>query len=420
MNTSTLALIIFAAILIQVAVFMFMGYQRRKNELINSSTTHSTFKGESATAPTPSNNPPISWEGFREFIVQRKVVEDDAQSICSFYLVPEDGLPLPAFKAGQFLTFRLNVTNPSTGNSTTVIRCYSLSDAPNTDYYRVSIKRVPAPPNHPEYSPGLSSNHFHDHIHEGSRLEVRAPSGHFYCDGEGSRPVVLIAGGIGITPMLSIVNTLLNQNDKRDIYLFYGVRNGHEQIMKHHLRSLSEDIDNFHLHLCYSSPNSDDQEGVDFQHHGRVDVTLLKNTLKYNRYQFFVCGPKTMMESIVPDLETWGVSHDDIFYESFGPATLIKPSPLATDDEIKHPINITFSQSGKKLAWDPSYASILEFAEANQIKVESGCRAGSCGCCQTEISKGDVHYLQETDVDISDGHCLICVTIPENDLILNV
>jgi hypothetical protein len=125
--------------------------------------------------------------GFRTFRVERKMVEDATQSVCSFYLVPEDGEPLPSFLPGQFLTFRLDVAK-STGGSEQIIRCYSLSDAPSTDGYRVSIKRVPSPAGS-NFPPGRSSNSFHEHVEVGSLLQVRAPSGHFHID-RSEAPVV--------------------------------------------------------------------------------------------------------------------------------------------------------------------------------------------------------------------------------------
>lgn len=132
-----------------------------------------------------------AWSGWRSFRVEARQIEDAAQSVCSYYLRPEDGLPLPAYLPGQFLTFKLTLAS---GDE--IVRCYSLSDAPSTDRYRVSIKRVPG---------GRSSNHFHDYVQPGSLLQVRAPAGHFHID-RSLAPVVLIAGGIGITPLLAMLN----------------------------------------------------------------------------------------------------------------------------------------------------------------------------------------------------------------------
>ena len=231
-------------------------------------------------------------------------------------------------------------------------------------------------------------------------------------------PIVLIGGGIGITPVLSILNTVLESGINREIWLYYGVRNGDEHIMKEHLQTLARKYENFHLHVCYSAPDENDVEGIDYQHNGRVAIPLLRATLKLMRYQFYVCGPKPMMESLVPGLEDWGVDSGDIHYESFGPASLIKHekvSLLATTQ----PVTVTFSRSGKSILWNSTADSLLEFAEANNIEVESGCRAGSCGSCQTAVRIGEVEYNQEPDVDLVPGHCLLCISTPKFDLTLD-
>ena len=423
MTTGTLVLIIFAAILVQVAVVMLIGLYRRKcqyrglGERVDTEATISAAQILTTSAVVPVTSTP-TWDGFKEFIVQRRVVEDGNGSICSFYLVPVDGQPLPTFRPGQFLTFKLSIDDPVTHQPKTVVRCYSLSDSPRSDYYRVSVKRVPSPTDHPDAPPGLSSNFFHDHVQEGSQLLVKVPSGHFHLMEDAPLAIVLIGGGIGITPMLSTLNYLLESDINREVWLYYGVRNGDEVIMKDHLQELANRHDNFHLHLCYSAPDESDLEGVDYQHSDRVSIPLLRSTLKLMRYQFYVCGPKPMMESLIPGLEDWGVDSGDIYYESFGPATLIKHDKPAQGATTTQPITITFSKSDKSIPWDPTAGSLLEFAEANGIEVESGCRAGSCGCCQTAVKAGEVDYKQEADADVESGHCLLCISMPKGDLTL--
>ena len=417
MTTGTLALIILTAILAQAGVAALIALRRRRRQ---SRELDGRGGESSAHAAAPTSMPPTSfieaWTGFREFSVQRREFEDRSRSVCSFYLVPCDGEPLPPFRPGQFLTFRLVIEDPLKAERSTVVRCYSLSDSPRSDYYRVSIKRVPAP-DRPDLPHGVSSGFFHDHVRVGERLMVQAPSGHFHLVEDEPLPIVLIAGGIGITPMLSFLNTVLERGIEREIWLYYGVRNGREHIMKEHLQMLASRHDNFHLHVCYSAPDESDIEGTDYEHPSRVDVPLLRNTLKLARYQFYVCGPKPMMESLVPALEQWGVNSRDIHYESFGPATLVKREKPARTASAT-PISVTFSRSGKTLSWDPSADSLLEFAEANAIEVESGCRAGSCGSCQTALSAGEVDYSQQPDADIKPGHCLLCIATPGCDLVL--
>jgi len=379
-----------------------------------------------ASSMTLAEPPPVTlsepasiaaWSGFRSFRVERKVVEDAAQSICSFYLVPEDGKALPSFLPGQFLTFRLDIPTDE-GSSEQIIRCYSLSDAPGLNYYRVSIKRVP-PPAGCDVPAGRSSNHFHDRVGVGDLLQVRAPGGHFHID-RSEAPVVLIGGGIGITPMLSMLNWCLTEQPGREVWLFYGVRHGRELVMKERLAALAAAHPNFHLRLCFSDPLAEDQADSDYHHAGRVDVPLLRTQLPLKPYHFYICGPTPMMESLVVALEDWGVPDAHIHFEAFGPASIKRRSVanVPKTETTASSIVVNFAKSGKQLAWQPASGSLLEFAEANGIAVDSGCRAGGCGTCQTTISSGEVAYHQAPDYDPEPGTCLLCVCAPKSSVTL--
>ncbi|MDO8925577.1 MAG: 2Fe-2S iron-sulfur cluster-binding protein [Sideroxyarcus sp.] len=359
-----------------------------------------------------------AWSGLRPFRVERRVVEDGAQTVCSFYLVPEDGEALPSFLPGQFLTFRLDVS-PAEGASEQIIRCYSLSDAPRPDYYRVSIKRVPAPAGR-DVPPGRSSNHFHDQVAVGSVLQVRAPSGHFHID-RSDAPVVLIGGGIGITPMLSMLNWCLNEQPGRELWLFYGVRNSRELVMKSHLEQLAAAYPNFHLRFCFSDPLPEEVAGRDYHFASRIDVRLLRAELPLKPYHFYICGPTPLMESLVPALEDWGVPDAHIHFEAFGPASIKRRSAAAQPAvTTQSDIVVTFARSGKQFQWQPDAGNLLEFAEANGIAVDSGCRAGGCGSCQTTITSGEVSYGQAPEFDPEPGSCLLCTCIPKTSVTLEV
>jgi len=428
-DTATLALIIFFAILVQVggyAVYRYFRYKRQQRDSESgtgeSNSIITPFAAPRSTATVVAEEAP-AWEGFKDFVVQRRVMEDGAKSACSFYLAPVDGELLPPFKPGQFLTFKLQVPDPTTGERKEIVRCYSLSDRPRSDYYRITIKRVSPPADRPDVPAGISSNFFHDHVQVGTRLSIKAPSGPFHLIETEPLPVVLVAGGIGLTPMLSIVNSMLHSGNPREVWLFYGVRNGSEHVMKEHLESLAKAHPNFHLHVCYSQPTDKDIAGVDYQHPGHVDLQRLRLSLQLLRYQFYVCGPRAMMESLVPALEQWGVDASDIHYEAFGPASLprhAKPKPAgAAQKASPKSVTVTFGKSGKRLAWNPAAESLLEFAEDNGIRVDSGCRAGSCGTCQTALETGEVEYSQDPDAEIAPGHCLLCISTPLTDLKLN-
>lgn len=362
-----------------------------------------------------------AWNGFRNFRVDRREIEDGTRSICSFYLVPEDRQPLPSFKPGQFLTFRLGIPKADGSGTEQVTRCYSLSDAPQSGHYRVSIKRAPSPPKS-DHPPGRSSNFFHDHVRVGTTLQVRAPSGHFTLE-PGSSPIVLIAGGIGITPMLSMLNWCQSQQPEREVWFFYGVRNSKETAFAAHLNAIAAANPNVHLRLCFSDPLPEDRLGKDFHHRGRVDVNLFRMELPLKPFHYYICGPTPMMETLVPALDDWGVPDAHIHFEAFGPASIKRRKPVAavTENAIAVPVSditVTFAKSGKQARWSPQSGSLLEFAESQGIAIDSGCRAGGCGTCQTTIRSGEVAYRQAPDYDPEPGTCLMCVCTPKTNVTL--
>lgn len=420
MTSLTLLFWIGSAIALQLSIYLGIGFWRHwkgykalrdsVEEMNLPGVPQMQFGAEELPAVTP-------WAGFRPFRVKRKVIEDVEQSVCSFYLKPEDGQSLPAFFPGQFLTFRIEIPTAD-GSSEQIMRCYSLSDAPHQNGYRISVKRA-QPLEGSNFPLGRSSSYFHDQVEVGSLLQVRAPSGHFYIE-RSDAPVVLIGGGIGITPMLSMLNWGLTEQPGREVWLFYGVRNGRELVMRPHLEALASAHPNFHLRFCFSKPLPDEVTGRDYHHQGRIDVNLLRMQLPLRPFHFYICGPNPLMESLIPALEDWGVSDTHIHFEAFGPASIKRKQAAMpqTSTKMDGDIVVTFARSGKQLPWQPATGSLLEFAESNGIVVDSSCRAGGCGCCQTTIRAGEVSYRQPPEFDPEPGNCLLCVSIPKTSVTL--
>lgn len=360
------------------------------------------------------------WEGFREFVADRKVAE--SKTITSFYLKPGDGEPLPPYRPGQFLTFRLSIP----GHASPVTRTYSLSDSPNhPDYYRVSIKRLCSPGDKPELPSGLSSNYFHDHVGAGSKLCVRAPRGKFYLDTEDDTPVVLLCGGVGLTPMIAMLNAIVESSSERPVWFIHGTRDGSEHAMGAHVRQMAQENDNVHVHVSYSQPLSEDIKDSDYDSRGRVDTELLKRLLPPSVYDFYLCGPTPFMRSLYNGLLAWGVNQARIHYEFFGPAAALQegdkpetPLPVARDGETA--IEVSFAKAGLTVPWDPSFDSLLDFAEAKGLRPDYSCRMGVCHTCMTTLIKGEVEYIPDP-LDVPDPGCvLICCSRPKSDLVIDI
>ena len=360
----------------------------------------------------------LAWNGYRKFVIDRTVSE--GEGICSFYLAPHDDKPLPGFRPGQYLTFRLGIP----GREKPVVRCYSLSDSHRQDRYRVTIKRVPAPAEPPDAPPGLVSNYFHEQLGKGDILDAQAPRGQFFLDPEKQRPAVFIAGGVGVTPLLSMAKTVADMKSQREILFFYGVRHRAEHAFREELEKVAEQHPNIRVVVCYSNPRPEDEtgEGRDYQHDGRITIELIRSYLASTNYEVYLCGPPAMTESLVPQLVKWGVAKKDIHTEAFGPASISKaPSKAAAEAKEKGspPCQVKFAKSGKTCAWNVGSINLLDFALANGVSIDSGCRAGNCGTCVVAIKSGRMAYLAEPGAEIEDGACLTCIAAPEGDLVLD-
>jgi uncharacterized protein len=368
----------------------------------------------------------LCWNGYRKFLVQKKVWEAD--NVCSFYLIPHDCKSLPLFRPGQFLTFRLNVP----GLDKPVVRCYSISSSPNADYYRITVKRC---------ENGTASSFLHDRVEEGAILDVQAPRGDFCVDRSGTRPAVLVGGGVGVTPFVSMLEAASKDQNGRELTLVYAVRNGSEHAMKERLSQLSSEQDNVNVVTAYSQPGAEDRLGVDYDHCGRVSPELLRSVLPSNNFDFYICGPPQMMQDLMAQLKDWGVPSSNIFTEAFGApsAQAIRerktaaqsngdsatPISKKNDDSGRTPsmpvkkVRVEFSISQKSADWDDTKSDLLQLAKVAGVEIDSGCGAGSCGTCQTAVRSGKVRYPSPPDFCCEDRTCLPCVAVPAGDLVLD-
>src|SRR5260221_1661652 len=358
----------------------------------------------------------LLWNGCRKFTVAKKARE--CEDVCAFYLKPHDGKPLPAFKPGQYLTFQLDIP----GRDKPLVRCYSISDGPHhNDYYRVTIKKEKAPPERPELPPGIASSYFCEAVKEGDILNVKALPGHFFLDVAKPNPIVLIAGGVGVTPLLCMAHSIAARGSRREAWFFFGVRNGQECIRQAELAKLAAEHDNIHVQICASRPGPNEVKGRDYQHEGRVSIDLLKELLPSNNFEYYLCGNGAFMKSITDGLAAWGVPVKDGYFEAFGPATVKKKTAptTATETAFLAKLEVTFSRSGKTVRWEPSSGNLLDFAREQNVRIDSGCCAGSCGSCLVAIKSGSVDYLKPPDAEPEQGACLTCICRPKSNLVLD-
>jgi nitric oxide dioxygenase len=257
---------------------------------------------------------PGGWNGYRSFYIDKKVKESD--NVTSFYLKPVNGKAIASYKAGQYLTLKASIPE----EKYTHIRHYSLSESPGKEYYRISVKREDAHDNSPD---GIVSNYLHNQVKVGDKLEFSAPAGDFVLD-HSELPVVLISGGIGITPVLSMLNTLVEKQSTRQVTFIHGAINGNLHAFKDHVAKLDDSQENIKSFIYYSSPNKEDRIGNDFDKEGIIDLELLRSIVPSKESVFYLCGSVPFMESILNALVKWGVSKEHIHYESFSPLALLE------------------------------------------------------------------------------------------------
>ncbi|MBO8163960.1 MAG: NO-inducible flavohemoprotein [Brevibacillus sp.] len=251
------------------------------------------------------------WFGFRRFVVARKVKESDV--ITSFYLKPEDGKAIASYLPGQYISVKVDIP----GETYTHIRQYSLSDSPDKDYYRISVKREDG---NETKLPGIVSNYLHNRVEEGDILPVSAPAGDFILDLQRTLPVVLISGGVGLTPLMSMLNTLVERQPEREVTFIHAAMNGNVHAMREHVSRLTANHSQVRSFVCYAKPTPEDRIAKNFDKEGFIDLQWLQSILPDKNADFYFCGPVSFMKSIYRALKEWGVPEEFIHYEFFGPS----------------------------------------------------------------------------------------------------
>lgn len=247
---------------------------------------------------------PGGWNGWREFRIEQIVRESSV--ISSFILRPVDGRRVIEHKAGQYLTFWLEIPGHPP-----VKRNYSISDAANGETYRISVKREPQ---------GLASGWLHDHAQVGTMLKVAPPAGEFFLAEHPERPVVLLSGGVGLTPMVAMLETIAARHKDVQTHYIHGTHDRETHAMRDHVRTIAANAAAIEVVDFHQTPLSGEVAGRDYDHAGIItDEWLIANT-PVGAADFYICGPRPFLRAAVSALSLAGVASDRIHYEFFGPA----------------------------------------------------------------------------------------------------
>lgn len=359
----------------------------------------------SKTQPAIAPSKPNSWTG--QMLVAR--IFHETPQVKTYRLVSPDFGKLPfSYLPGQFLTFTVN---PHGQN---IKRSYTISSSPtHVDYCEVTVRHEPG---------GLVSGYLCEKVHEGELLQVTAPSGKFTFLGKDSDSIVLIAGGVGVTPMMSIVRYLTERSWFGDIYLIYGSKSEEEVVFREELEYLKRRYANLHVVLTASEVNPQTWPYAT----GRITKELIAASVpEISTRHIHLCGPKPMMEAVKTILAELGVPPQQVEVEVFvgkepqkaTEAQVFSPN-VADSDTQAISCKVSFVRSGKVITLiQPK--TLLEAAEDIGVNIDYSCRVGSCGVCKVKLLSGSVTMEVEDALDDHDkaqNMVLACQAIPTGDV----
>lgn len=321
-------------------------------------------------------------------------VLDETPDIRTFRIARPTGF---SFRAGQFLTVRLRA------NGKEHVRCYSISSAPEAQgYLEISVKRL-----------GLVSSALHATIRPGALLSVRSPGGSFVYPTDDERPLVLLAGGVGITPLMSMLRHASVAEPTRPVTLFYSVRRVEDVAFSDELALFARRSEHIRVFIAVS-------DGIPGPGHfpGHISESLVTTMVPDLRHAVcMICGPQPMMDAMTAMLAGAGVPKPQIRFEAFqaavaastrvGAPVAVGVGPTSTE-AVRY---LTFERSGQRTPVDAS-RSLLEAAEGCGADIPSLCRAGVCGTCRTRVISGDTECTSSMldEQDKAAGYVLACVT----------
>ena len=378
------------------------GWQQSFRELLAGDGTAAVTASSAPTEP--------AWSGFRALRVTEVVRE--TPNVSSIYLAAPDGSRLPPARGGQYLTLRIEGAGQPGP-----VRSYSLSSAPDTGTYRISVKREPN---------GIASTYLNGTLQAGATLEVAAPRGDFFLD-DATIPVLLLSGGIGVTPVLSMLHQLVAQRSERDIWWIHGARRPLEHALAAEAHTLLGSLPNAHEHVFYSDATPSERRRAHATS-GRVTRDELSRLLVPAEASAYICGPAAFMADVRDALIAVGVDSSRIHTELFGALSSITPGVIGETSRPPHspagpagtgPL-VTFARSGIATSFGTDRTSVLELAEACDISTRWSCRTGVCHTCITPLLAGDISYEPAPLEPPGDSEVLICCARPRTDIVLDM
>ena len=354
-----------------------------------------------------------SQNGIQWRILEVADVVQESADCRSFYLVDPYGQELPDFYPGQYVMVR-----PAVAGAFQATRCYSLSSAPDARYWRITVKEQELASDAPRSNSSGLSSWLHRTIDKGDCLFVGGPSGQFYLQPESTNNLVLLAAGVGITPMASMLRWSIEHMPARKVTLLYQVKDVEHWPLGEAIHQWQANFDSMHVHTFLSRESAEEIANLTDElpgnfHAGKIGDCLAQFTNTPDT-DFYMCGPDQWMEQIRSQLSASGVAANNIHWESFGSHAATN----TTDPKDFTAHAVRFELSNTMVQWQDAEQSIWELAKANQLEIPSGCLSGVCGSCRVKLISGEVEYDRQIGVELADGDCLTCVARPVSDIVL--
>ncbi|HET9987057.1 MAG TPA: hybrid-cluster NAD(P)-dependent oxidoreductase, partial [Kofleriaceae bacterium] len=334
---------------------------------------------------------------------------EETHDVKTFRFVNPDGGPLPfEHAAGQYINLKLTIDGKR------VNRSYTIASSPTRNAYcEISVKRA---------ANGYGSKHLHDTWKEGQRVQVSAPAGKFFFAGHEADKIVLIAGGIGITPMMSVVRSLTDRGWAGQIYLVFSVRKKQDVVFAHEIMDLQERHANLHVRITLTNDPESEWTGA----RGQITKELLADFIpEFKHGPVMLCGPDPMMTAMRQLLVTLGIPDAEIHQEAFISTPPVDMTADLQEAEEALPEGVmpslSFQKSGIN-AEQPAELSVLEVAEEAGVAIPFECRSGICGQCKTRLVSGKVRMeVQDalTQQDRAKGLILACQARATRDCVID-
>jgi ferredoxin-NADP reductase/MOSC domain-containing protein YiiM len=357
------------------------------------------------------SGPPPAWPGFRTLRVSR--IDQESLTVFSLTLTSLDDHPLATPLPGQYVVLRLH-PGPA---AAPLLRSYSLSGAPATDHYRISIKQE---------EHGAASGYLRNHIRIGDDLEVSAPRGTFTLRSN-ERAAVLLSAGIGATPVLAMLHALVATRSTREVWWIYGARNAAEHPFARECNALLRQLPRSRRHIAYSQASPPEPSGENFDARGHLDLDMLTRLGLPREADFYLCGPVAFLRDLTRDLVNLRVPQDQIHSEIFDSRGSMTPgineqrsSPHAPTGPAGMGPRISFARSGLSVEWDSRFQNLLELSEACDVPVRWSCRTGVCHSCEVALIGGNVSYEPDPLDPPAIGNLLICCSRPQGDVVIDL